>query len=207
MSTQSPRQFLDLRALAAAVETFEGNEFSARGHVGMIAGAVVDGRRGSAAGWRRTQPRLYRVWYSYEATRSSPPQHLRPRERSSSGRILQHKAQHFLRNWRVPHRRERLPVQRRRPVLAQRREVTGRAVSLVRGESIDGKDRIPRSNHAVAFHLRNDRRGRDRGRERVAVNDRPAAAVRNRAAWRPPEDDSPTARAARTARSIARRDA
>ena len=31
---QGTRQLLDLRALAAAVETLEGNKFSARGHVG-----------------------------------------------------------------------------------------------------------------------------------------------------------------------------
>ena len=31
---QGTRQLLDLSALAAAVETFEGNKFSARGHVG-----------------------------------------------------------------------------------------------------------------------------------------------------------------------------
>ena len=34
VGAQGTRQFLDLGALAAAVETFEGNKFSARGHVG-----------------------------------------------------------------------------------------------------------------------------------------------------------------------------
>src|SRR4029077_17712341 len=34
--------------------------------------------------------------------------------------LFQHEAQHFLRNRRVPHRRERLAVQRRRAMLAQR---------------------------------------------------------------------------------------
>jgi hypothetical protein len=38
MRAQGTRQLLGLGALAAAVETLEGNEFSARGHVGMIAG-------------------------------------------------------------------------------------------------------------------------------------------------------------------------
>jgi hypothetical protein len=34
VGAEGTRQLLDLRALAAAVETFEGNKFSARGHVG-----------------------------------------------------------------------------------------------------------------------------------------------------------------------------
>jgi hypothetical protein len=34
VGAQGTRQLLDLRALAAAIETFEGNKFSARGHVG-----------------------------------------------------------------------------------------------------------------------------------------------------------------------------
>lgn len=34
VGAQGPRQFLDLRALTTAVKTFEGDEFSARGHVG-----------------------------------------------------------------------------------------------------------------------------------------------------------------------------
>ena len=38
MVTERARQLFELRALAAAVESFEGNEFSARGHVEMIAG-------------------------------------------------------------------------------------------------------------------------------------------------------------------------
>jgi hypothetical protein len=38
MRAQGTRQLFGLGALAAAVETLEGNEFSARGHVGMIAG-------------------------------------------------------------------------------------------------------------------------------------------------------------------------
>ncbi len=38
MVTEGSCQLFELRALAAAVETFEGNEFSARGHVEMIAG-------------------------------------------------------------------------------------------------------------------------------------------------------------------------
>lgn len=43
VGAQGPRQFLDLSALAAPVETFKGYKLSACGHVGMIAG---DG------GWR-----------------------------------------------------------------------------------------------------------------------------------------------------------
>jgi hypothetical protein len=34
VGAQGTRQLLDLRALAAAIETFEGNKFSAHGHVG-----------------------------------------------------------------------------------------------------------------------------------------------------------------------------
>jgi len=35
---QGSRQLFDLRAFAAAVQAFEGNEFSACSHVGMITG-------------------------------------------------------------------------------------------------------------------------------------------------------------------------
>jgi len=45
VSAQGSRQFLDLRALAAAVKAFKGNKFSARCHVGMIAGALTNRRR------------------------------------------------------------------------------------------------------------------------------------------------------------------
>src|SRR5208337_4360474 len=38
VSTQRTRQLFSLGALAAAIETFEGNKSSTRGHVGMIAG-------------------------------------------------------------------------------------------------------------------------------------------------------------------------
>lgn len=38
VSTQGARQLFGLSALAAAIETFEGNKSSTRGHVGMIAG-------------------------------------------------------------------------------------------------------------------------------------------------------------------------
>jgi len=34
VSAQGTGQFLELRALAAAIETFEGDKFSPRGHVG-----------------------------------------------------------------------------------------------------------------------------------------------------------------------------
>ncbi len=55
VSAQGPRQFLDLGALAAPVETFEGNEFSACGHVGddsrrwKLTGAVGNETTGSEA--------------------------------------------------------------------------------------------------------------------------------------------------------------
>jgi len=39
VGSQRARQFFHLRALAGAVEAFEGNKFSAGGHLGMIAGA------------------------------------------------------------------------------------------------------------------------------------------------------------------------
>jgi len=44
VGAQGSRQFLDLGALAAPVETFEGNKFSACGHVGD------DSRRWKLAG-------------------------------------------------------------------------------------------------------------------------------------------------------------
>ena len=43
VGAEGARQFLNLRAFAAAVEAFEGDEFSTRGHFGMIAGRIVDG--------------------------------------------------------------------------------------------------------------------------------------------------------------------
>ena len=63
-------------------------------------------------------------------------------------------------------------MQRRWSVLAQSREMAGRAVSLVRGEAVHGENRIPGGDHAVAFDFRDDRGGGDGTRERVAVNNR-----------------------------------
>src|ERR1700757_3691869 len=72
MPTQCSRQFLDLRALAAAVETFKSNKFSARRHFGMIAGGVVDRRRGLSVGLGRDAGRaITKIWIRYEAAISS----------------------------------------------------------------------------------------------------------------------------------------
>src|ERR1700676_1832919 len=57
-------------------------------------------------------------------------------------------------------------------MLAQGCEMVWRTVSLVRGQAIHGKDRVPGGDHAVTFDLRNDGGGGDGGRERVAMNDR-----------------------------------
>ena len=84
------------------------------------------------------------------------------RARNTFGiQLPQHEAQDFLRNRRAPHRRERLPVQRRRPMLSERGEVWRCAISLVRRQMIHGKDRVPGGDHAVALDLRENRRGSD----------------------------------------------
>jgi hypothetical protein len=63
-------------------------------------------------------------------------------------------------------------MQRRGAVLPQGGEMVRSAISLVRCQAVHGKDRVPGGDHAVAFNLREDGGGGDRGRERVAVNDR-----------------------------------
>lgn len=55
-------------------------------------------------------------------------------------------------------------------MFAQGRQVARRAVSLVGGQAIDRKDRIPGRDHAIAFDFGDDRGGGDGGRERVAMN-------------------------------------
>src|SRR5205807_9471964 len=58
-------------------------------------------------------------------------------------RLLQHEAEDLLRHRSIPHRSKRLPVQRRRPKLPQRGDMTRSAVTLIRSEPIGRKDRIP----------------------------------------------------------------
>ena len=86
--------------------------------------------------------------------------------------FLEHEGQHILRYRRIPYRRERLAMQRRRPVFAQRGKMAGRAVALVRSQAIHGKDRVPFNNHAIAFDLGQNGCGGDRSGQGVAVNDR-----------------------------------
>ena len=93
-------------------------------------------------------------------------------EVSSVSACLPHKPQHFLPHWRAPHRRKRLPMERRRSVRAQRFQMMRRAVALVRRKAVHRIHRVPRGNHAVALHLCNDRRRCNRRRERIAMDDR-----------------------------------
>ena len=58
-----------------------------------------------------------------------------------------------------------------RAVLAHRRRVPGRDVADVAGEAVAWVERVEAAHHPVARHLRDDRRGRDRGALGVAVDD------------------------------------
>ena len=68
--------------------------------------------------------------------------------------FLQHERQHFLRNWRIPYWRERLPMERRRPILTQCSQVLGRAIAFVRAQAVHGEYGIPLFNHVVAMNFR-----------------------------------------------------
>src|SRR6267154_2570966 len=70
----------------------------------------------------------------------------------------------------IPHRRERLPVQRRGTVLQQGRQMLWRAVTLVRSQAILGEDGVPLTHHAIALHLGQNRSRGDRRGERIAMN-------------------------------------
>src|SRR5258708_22262473 len=82
-----------------------------------------------------------------------------------------HELQYLLRNWGLPDWSERLPVQRRRPALAESRKVLWRTVAFVRLEAVGGKDRVPFADHAVTLDFGKDGRGGDRHRQSIAVND------------------------------------
>src|SRR5580700_12180314 len=79
----------------------------------------------------------------------------------------------FLLRRTAPHRSERLAVQRSRTIQLQRCQVLRCAVPLVRSQAIFREDRIPLAHHAVALDLGQNRSRRDRGGERIAVNNRP----------------------------------
>src|SRR5262249_15484737 len=49
----------------------------------------------------------------------------------SSGALAQHKGENLLRHRRIPNRRKRLPMQRRRSMLTKCGEMLGRAVALI----------------------------------------------------------------------------
>src|SRR5438105_12686977 len=68
-------------------------------------------------------------------------------------RLLEHELQDLLRRAGIPHRRERLPVQRRGTELAQAADVRRRAVALVGSQAVHRKDRVPGGDHAVALDL------------------------------------------------------
>src|ERR1700736_1206425 len=55
--------------------------------------------------------------------------------------FFQHEGKHLLGHRIIPYGSERLPMQRRRPVLAQGSEVMRRAVSLVRSQAVEREDR------------------------------------------------------------------
>ena len=83
VGAQRTRQFLDLRALAAAVETFESDKFSARGHVGN------DSRRaGSERLWTATRRQtICRLIYSDGDTSVRLCLHRRGANRKSGGEM------------------------------------------------------------------------------------------------------------------------
>src|SRR5439155_1345834 len=82
------------------------------------------------------------IWIWSEEVQSTKYHDL-PLINSSASFFPQHEFQHFLRMLRHPYRREGLPVQRRRPKLAQAGNVLGTAVALVGGEIVGGKHRRP----------------------------------------------------------------
>src|SRR5712692_7153028 len=53
--------------------------------------------------------------------------------------LVEHEVEDFLRDRRIPHRREGLAVERRWAMLSQGRDVMRRAVSLVGREAVHGK--------------------------------------------------------------------
>src|ERR1700693_5457612 len=90
--------------------------------------------------------------------------------RGATGSNTVDECKNFLRHWILPYRRERLAMQRSRPPLAQRSQVLGRAVPFVRSESVSRKHHVPLAHDAIAFHLRENGSRRDRGRERVSMD-------------------------------------
>src|ERR1700752_4197146 len=86
--------------------------------------------------------------------------------------VIVHKPEDFLRHRVLPHGRERLAMERGWPELAQRSQVLRSAVPFVRSEPVSWKHRVPRAHDAVALNFRKNGSRRDRGGERVPVNDR-----------------------------------
>ena len=87
------------------------------------------------------------------------------------------------------------------PALANDGGVRRRDVADVRAEAVVRVERVEPAHVAVARHLRDDRRGRDRGALRVAVDDR---AVRRRRRAEPEAVDEADLRGRRSAASAAR---
>ena len=61
---------------------------------------------------------------------------------------------------------------RRRPVCAQGGEMLGRGVAFVLRKPVMRINPVPFDHPAVAFHLGDDRGGRNRNRKRIAVDER-----------------------------------
>src|SRR5687768_6831214 len=59
----------------------------------------------------------------------------------------------------------------------ERLVMLGRAVTLVRGEAVVGKDRIEADHHAIARDLGENRSGADADSQRVAIDDGLVAAL------------------------------
>ena len=62
-------------------------------------------------------------------------------------------------------------------MLTQGSEMMRRAVSLIGGQSVNGKHRVPLPDHAIALNLSQDRGRSDGCGKRVAVNDGPLRQI------------------------------
>jgi hypothetical protein len=85
--------------------------------------------------------------------------------------LFPHKRQDLLGDGIIPDGSEGLTMKGRGAMLAQGGEVVRGAVSLVRSQSVHGKDRVPVADHAIAFDLGQTRCGGDGSRQCVTVDD------------------------------------